>query len=75
MLYCPPPSNHTYILKLGFIFLISAQNMDCGYSLELLNQTAMTSAHGIYLGRGLVHACFHDVISTEEPYQQNSYAA
>ena len=35
-----PPKPHFYIVKLGFsevyvIFLISAQNMDCGYSLEL----------------------------------------
>ena len=34
-----PLKPHFYILKLGFagvqvIFLISAQNMDCGYSLE-----------------------------------------
>ena len=35
-----PLKPHFYIVKLGFtgvciIFLISAQNMDCGYSLEL----------------------------------------
>ena len=34
-----PLKNHFYIVKLGFtgvdiIFLISAQNIDCGYSLE-----------------------------------------
>ena len=34
-----PPKPHFYIVKLGFtgvyiIFLISAQNIDCGYSLE-----------------------------------------
>ena len=34
-----PLKPHFYIVKLGFagvqaIFLISAQNMDCGYSLE-----------------------------------------
>ena len=35
----PPPQPHFYIVKLGFtrvyiIFLISARNIDCGYSLE-----------------------------------------
>ena len=35
-----PLNPHFYIVKLGFtgvyiIFLISAQNIDCGYSLEL----------------------------------------
>ena len=35
-----PLQRHFYIVKLGFtgvyiIFLISAQNIDCGYSLEL----------------------------------------
>ena len=36
---CDPLKPHFYIIKLGFtgvylIFLISAQNIDCGYSLE-----------------------------------------
>ena len=34
-----PPKPHFYVIKLGFtgvyiIFLVSAQNIDCGYSLE-----------------------------------------
>ena len=38
-----PLKPHFYIVKLGFmgvyiIFLISAQNIDCGYSLELPRQ-------------------------------------
>ena len=38
-----PLKPHFYIVKLGFtgvyiIFLISAQNIDCGYSLELPHQ-------------------------------------
>ena len=38
-----PLKPHFYIVKLGFsgvyiIFLISAQNIDCGYSLEPLRQ-------------------------------------
>ena len=36
---CDPCKSHFYIVKLGFtgvyiIILISAQNIDCGYSLE-----------------------------------------
>ena len=48
-----PLKPHFYIVKLGFtgvyiIFLISAQNIDCGYSLEpLLSEAVLTSTHNI----------------------------
>ena len=45
---------HFYIVKLGFIgvyiiFLISAQNIDCGYSLEpiYLDEAVLTSTHNL----------------------------
>ena len=46
--YFDPLKPHFYIVKLGFtrvyiIFLISAQNIDCGYSLEAV----LTSTHNL----------------------------
>ena len=46
-----PLKPHFYIVKLGFtgvyiIFLISAQNIDCGYSLEP-PQRVLTSTHNL----------------------------
>ena len=49
---------HFYIVKLGFkgvyiIFLISAQNIDCGYSLEppRLGEAVLTSTHNLCFER------------------------
>ena len=47
-----PLKPHFYIVKLGFtgvyiIFLISAQNIYCGYSLELLAEAVLTSTHNL----------------------------
>ena len=47
-----PLKPHFYIVKLGFtgvyiIFLISAQNIDCGYSLERLGEAVLTSTHNL----------------------------
>ena len=47
-----PLKPHLYIVKLGFtgvyiIFLISAQNIDCGYSLERLSEAVLTSIHNL----------------------------
>ena len=49
-----PLKPHFYIVKLGFtgvniIFLISAQNIDCGYSLEppRLAEAVLTSTHNL----------------------------
>ena len=46
-----PLKPHFYIVKLGFIrvyiiFLISAQNIDCGYSLEL-SEAVLKSTHSL----------------------------
>ena len=50
-----PPKPHFYIVKLGFtgvyiIFLISAQNIDCGYSLEppQWGEVVLTSTHNLF---------------------------
>ena len=54
-----PLKPHFYIVKLGFtgvyiIFLISAQNIDCGYSLEpLLSEAVLTSTHNICFSRNV----------------------
>ena len=45
-----PLKSHFYIVKLGFtgvfiIFLISAQNIDCGYSLD---EAVLTSTHNLF---------------------------
>ena len=45
-----PLKPHFYIVKLGFtgvyiIFLISAQNIDCGYSLEPPRRAVLTSTY------------------------------
>ena len=47
-----PLKPHFYIVKIGFtgvdiIFLVSAQNIDCGYSLEPLVKTVLTSTHNL----------------------------
>ena len=47
-----PHKPHFYIVKLGFtgvyiIFHISAQNIDCGYSLELPPWAVLTSTHNL----------------------------
>ena len=47
-----PLKPHFYIVKLGFtgvyiIFLISAQNIDCGYSLEPPREAVLTSTHNL----------------------------
>ena len=47
-----PLKPHFYIVKLGFtgvyiIFLISAQNIDCGYSLEPPRRAVLTSTHNL----------------------------
>ena len=47
-----PLKPHFYIVKLGFtgvyiIFLIFAQNIDCGYSLELPRRGIRTSTHNL----------------------------
>ena len=47
-----PLKPHFYIVKLGFtgvyiIFLISAQNIDCGYSLEPPRRVVLTSTHNL----------------------------
>ena len=47
-----PLKPHFYIVKLRFtgvyiIFLISAQNIDCGYSLEPLGEAVLTSTHNL----------------------------
>ena len=50
------PFDPTFIVKLGFagiyiIFLIFAQNIDCGYSLEPLAEVGLTSTHNLFLSR------------------------
>ena len=47
-----PLKPHFYVVKLGFtgvyiIFLISAQNIDCGYSLEPPREAVLTSIHNL----------------------------
>ena len=47
-----PLKPHFYIVKLGFtgvyiIFLTSAQNIDCGYLLELPREAVLTSTHNL----------------------------
>ena len=47
-----PLKRHFYIVKLGFtgvyiIFLISAKNIYCGYSLELPHLAILTSTHNL----------------------------
>ena len=47
-----PLKPHFYIVKLGLtgvyiIFLISAKNIDCGYSLEPLDRAVLTSTHNL----------------------------
>ena len=47
-----PLKLHFYIVKLGFtrvyiIFLISAQNIDCGYSVEPPREAVLTSTHNL----------------------------
>ena len=47
-----PLKPHFYIVKWGFtevyfIFLISAQNIDCGYSLELPREAVLTCTHNL----------------------------
>ena len=47
-----PLTPHFYIAKLGLIgvyiiFLISAENIDCGYSLESLAEAVLTSTHSL----------------------------
>ena len=53
-IYFDPLKPHFYIVKLGFtgvfiIFLISAQNIDCGYSLEPPRrvEAVLTSTHNL----------------------------
>ena len=48
-----PLKPHFYIVKLGLtgvciIFLISAQNIDCGYSLDPPAEAVLTSTHNLY---------------------------
>ena len=48
-----PLKPHFYTVKLGFAwvyinFLISAQKIDCGYSLEHLAEAVLTSTHNLY---------------------------
>ena len=52
-----PLKSHFYVVKLGFtgvyiIFLISAENINCGYSLRL-NEAVLTSTHNLSLSRNV----------------------
>ena len=64
-----PIKPHFYIVKLGFtgvyiIFLFSAQNIDCGYTLERLDEAVLTSTHNL---------CFESTnnLCFEQKYKKN----
>ena len=42
-----PPKNENFQIKNYDIFHISAQNIDCGYSLELPVEAVLTSTHNL----------------------------
>ena len=42
-----PPKNENFQIKISDIFHISAQNIDCGYSLEMLSEAVLTSINNL----------------------------
>ena len=42
-----PPKNENFQIKNSDILYISAQNIDCGYSLEPLDEAVLTSTHNL----------------------------
>ena len=68
-----PLKPHFYIVKLGFtgvciIFLISAQNIDCGYSLEppRLAEAVLTSTHNLCFGQ--IYEKYQNFLSENFPF-------
>ena len=42
-----PPKNESFQMKYSKMFHISAQNIDCGYSLEPPDEAVLTSTHNL----------------------------
>ena len=43
-----PPKYENFLIKNSNIFHVSAQNIDCGYTLERLDGTVLMSTHHLY---------------------------